>query len=82
MYAWQVAVRRRSLRESRLAASRAERDRDPPDEILANMVNSIRPAIENEPRNRRAARRGPAVGNITGERGRRCARSAISIKPR
>jgi hypothetical protein len=70
VYAWQVTVRRRSMRETLARLHReltaAEQRRD---EILANMVNAIRPAIENEPRVAELLATARQLGDLTGERG-------------
>jgi hypothetical protein len=71
LYALQVTVRRRSLRETlarldrELAAAEQQRD-----ELLATMVNAMRPALENEPRVAELLAAARQLGDITGERGR------------
>jgi hypothetical protein len=70
LYAWQVTVRRRSLRETLARLDReltaAEHQRD---ELLAAMVNAMRPALENEPRVAELLAATRQLGDITGERG-------------
>ena len=69
-YAWQVTVRRRSLRENLARLDRelvaAEQRRD---ELLAGMVNAIRPALEKEPRVAELLAAARQLGDVTGERG-------------
>jgi hypothetical protein len=70
VYAWQVIVRRRSLRETLARLDReitaGEQRRD---ELLATMVNAIGPALENVPRVAELLAAARQLGDITGERG-------------
>jgi hypothetical protein len=70
VYAWQVIVRRRALRETLARLDRELTDADQRrDELLAAMVNAIRPALENVPRVGELLATARQLDDITGERG-------------
>ena len=81
LYSWHVTVRRRSLREllaridRELLATEQRRD-----ELLAAMVNGLRPVLENEPRLAGLLVAARQLGEIPVNAGRRFALSMSNIK--